>query len=277
MTLHPIVAANDLGPLFIWIIIGIIWAASGIMEANKKRRKREEQAGHRAPKRSPQGDSRQASSTSGSRNSTSGSRTSTSGSLTSTSGSRTSTPAPNSMEAEVHDLFRRLTGEEPEPSQGPRERQITLKPRPQKSQKQTRQSSAQAEQKSNEGMVIHKRTEASKVIEPTSPIDTPRAELGDDSIGSGPDPFAMTHEEFGANPDEVAKVDMGNQHGTMNTQPIMVTLDRLNIPIMSMPIMSLNTSQSRSTPPNLRKKKSFQQAMMARIILEPPKALQQPE
>lgn len=66
----------------------------------------------------------------------------------------------------------------------------------------------------------------------------------------------------------------GGAHNTMSTRTMLVDLGKLNLPLMRIPIMPLDTVDNVAKRPNLKDKKMLRSAILARVMLEPPKAIQ---
>jgi len=110
----------------------------------------------------------------------------------------------------------------------------------------------------------------------TKPQPAPAAPREAFDLASDEDPFAVVDEiQDLMSVQETMDHLTGGEHNTLGTRSMLIDLGKLNLPLMRIPIMPIDTVDNAAKRPNLRDKKVLRSAVLARVILEKPKAMQE--
>jgi len=161
---------------------------------------------------------------------------------------------PPSMEEQMRQLYEQMTGQPAgnKPSRPPPDRRITVKPK---------QAPA---------------PDPRLKVKPPAPTSVPPpAAPAAPTAPSEEDAFAMVEEiQDLMTAQESMDHHTGGKHNTMGTRSMLIDLGKLNLPLMRIPIMAIDTVDNAAKRPDLRNKKVLRSAVLARVILEKPKAMQ---
>ena len=161
---------------------------------------------------------------------------------------------PPSMEEQMRQLYEQMTGQPAgnKPSRPPPDRRIKVAPKP-----------APA-------------PDPRLKVKPPAPMSAPPPAAPEaPTAPSEEDAFAMVEEiQDLMTSQESMDHHTGGKHNTMGTRSMLIDLGKLNLPLMRIPIMAIDTVDNAAKRPDLRNKKVLRSAVLARVILEKPKAMQ---
>ena len=219
--------------LIVWLIIGLFWFIANVTEQNRKKAKQRQQQ----ERRRKDGQLRHED--------------------------EEEDDGLSELEDQVRDLYRRLSGDsvEPPPKRSPASKPGREKPTPIRVKKPQPDRRIQLDQP------------------PTpQPVELPRSSVNEPGysfaeIQEIQEAAEMDYDSIGLSTQEISEIALGDAHSYMNTRNLMVNLGFLKVNNPTIRIKSVKTTDSHRKHPDLKNRKILRSAFVAKVLMEPCKAM----
>ena len=177
--------------------------------------------------------------------------------------------SPEDAKREMEDLYRRLTGAEPRKS-APQPR----KPAPQPQARRTAPPPPLPAGQSDPRIRLAPKPPPPdpRITITPPPLSTPVPEVSDQALEDAFGKIEEAEEMMGVA--EMMEHHAGGAHNTVGTRSMMVDLRHLTVPVMRIPVIPVDTVDQARKKPDLSQRQRLRDAVLGRVLLEPPKALQ---